>query len=174
MDSKADGACQWAGIGAGKMQRLQWAKGRTERCAVTADVTGVSRGERKCAEGVLPGLRGSYIAGNGLVACRAIRWSWGSAAPKEWCIPLRVAKEGGRGGTMGSSGHDKWWWSVRCSACDNGGSICNGCNGFGSIGRGFGAAACFRMWWFAQLKLFGFASGAEAVQRGYVEQIRAD
>ena len=75
---------------------------------------------------------------------------------------------------MGSSGHDKWWWSVRCSACDNGGSICNGCNGFGSIGRGFGAVACFRMWWFAQLKLFGFASGAEAVQRGYLEQIRAD
>ena len=44
MDSKAGGACQWAGIGAGKMQRLQWAKGRTERCAVTADVTRVSWG----------------------------------------------------------------------------------------------------------------------------------
>jgi len=42
------------------------------------------------------------------------------------------------------------------------------------FGRGFGAAACFRMWWFAQLKLYGFASGAEAVQRSYVEQIRAD
>ena len=38
-DSKAGGACQWAGIGAGKMQGLQWAKGRKERCAVTADVT---------------------------------------------------------------------------------------------------------------------------------------
>ena len=86
------------------MQRLQWAKGRTERSAVIADVTmDVTGGERKCAEEVLPGLRGSYIAGNGLVACRAVRWSWGSAAPKEWCIPLRVAKDGGRGGTMGSS-----------------------------------------------------------------------
>jgi hypothetical protein len=31
------------------------------------------------------------------------------------------------------------------------------------FGRGFGAVACFRMWWFAQLKLDGFASGAEVM-----------
>ena len=30
----------------------------------------------------MSGLRGSYIAGNGLVACRAVRWSWPGA---HWC-----------------------------------------------------------------------------------------
>ena len=93
---------------------------------------GCHGGDRKCTEWMLPGLRGSYIAGNGLVACRAIRWSWGSVAPKEWCIPLRVAKEGGRGGTMGSSGAtdgDGVYGTAR--ATFDGGSICNGCNGFG-------------------------------------------
>ena len=123
---------------------------------------------------MLHGLRGSYIAGNGLVACRDIRWNRVSAAPKEWCILLRVAKDGGRGGTMGSSGYDKWWWSVRCSACDNGGSICYGAMVLDQFDRGVGAATCFRMWWLPQLELYGFASGAEVVQRSFVQLMRAD
>jgi hypothetical protein len=42
------------------------------------------------------------------------------------------------------------------------------------FGRGVGAAACFRMWWLPQLELYGFASGAEVVQRSFVQLMRAD
>ena len=38
-DRRAGGACQWAGTD-GKMQRLQWAEGQTERREVTADTAG--------------------------------------------------------------------------------------------------------------------------------------
>ena len=36
------------------------------------------------------------------------------------------------------------------------------------FGRGFGGAACFRMWCIIQLRQYEFASGAEVVQRSFV------
>ena len=69
--------------------------------------------------------------------------------------PLRIAKGGGRGETR------------VLPDTANGGRVCGavratmvvqfamGAMVLGQFGRGFGAAACFRMWWFAQLKLLG-------------------
>ena len=33
------------------------------------------------------------------------------------------------------------------------------------LGRGFGAFACFRLWWTIQLRQYEFASGADVVRR---------
>ena len=45
--------------------------------------------------------------------------------------------------------------AVQCVRCPMVVQFEMGASVLDQFGRGFGAAACFRMWWFAQLKLLG-------------------